>query len=168
VSQKDKKKTKKQQIKRFLTLLTGFLIFSAYGFYDIYLSIKYLLRLDKSFGAYVYIVTKPERELMFSGDAAGGYSVWRIIKLYLPPNFWASDEDATTEIINHEVLHQVLRKVGWRAGHRLDRVHKAFALIDENEKRWYLKIDFIDFLKAEGELGQWRRQQLGILITSLK
>lgn len=160
MSQEEKKKSRKQQIKRFLTLLAGFLIFSAYGFYDVYLSIKYLLRLDKSFGAYIYVMTKPERMLMFNEDIGGGYSVWRIIKLYLKSGFWASDDEAAIEIINHEVLHQVLRKVGWRAGHKLDRVHKAFALIDEEEKRWYLKIDFVDlFLPRRDGVTNGRKEK---------
>jgi hypothetical protein len=64
---------------------------------------------------------------------AGGYCGLAIIKIF-STNTEYEIEDSITEILNHEVLHQVIGKVAdSKARHELDNIHKPFWSVDENK-----------------------------------
>lgn len=138
-----------QLLKKFLILSRGAVTFFGWVFYDFYLCIKR----DKSIGAHIHILNKHEARFVLPKTAAGGYSLFKIIKIFTIKQFINDKYDETAiEIINHEVLHQVIRKTlgkwsGIYVSSKFDRIHKAYILINVETKCLELKIDFIDFLK---------------------
>src|SRR3972149_11936730 len=67
---------------------------------------------DDAIGNHVKIMSPSERRFIFALETrAGGYSTDVLIKLFSDAEL-VVDENSLTEVLNHEVLHQVLGKVG--------------------------------------------------------
>ena len=113
--------------------------------YDNLMNIKNKLIRDDDVSRTIKIMTPHERRFIFSQDVrAGGYSTASLIKLFSDPEL-VVDEDSLTDMMNHETLHQVLKKIcGKRACHALDNITKAVSMFNCDEKKWYFEVKFIN------------------------
>jgi hypothetical protein len=94
---------------------------------DLWLRILTWIKRENSVGRYVQIITKTERDMYCSQTSAGGMCYNALIKLFLFKEYYSSDdaiEEMVYIILEHEILHQVLRKwIGSKAYKGLDKVH---------------------------------------------
>ena len=126
-------KSVKEFIQSLPRLLADFIQLAGIGLYDLLLHIKVKLCKENPIGVYVGICKAVEKRWFFSNAIAGGYCGLATIKLFYM-NVSDGMENSVSDILNHEVLHQVIGKVtdaGTRA--KLDNVHKSFWIIDENK-----------------------------------
>jgi len=97
------------------------------GLNDMWLRILTWIKRENSVGRYVKIVTKTERDIYCSHASAGGMCYTTLIKLFLFKEYFPNDniiEEMANMILEHEILHQVLRKrIGLKAYNGLDKVH---------------------------------------------
>jgi len=114
-----------------------------WSIYERLLWLKCKITKDDAIGTYVKVMSLSERRFIFALDTrAGGYSTDVLIKLFADKEILV-DEDSLTEVLNHEILHQVLDKVeGTKARLGLDNITKITTRFDCNEKKWYFNIDF--------------------------
>jgi hypothetical protein len=114
------------------------------GLNDMWLRILTWIKGENSIGRYVKIVTKTERDMYCSGASAGGFCYRVLIKLFLFKEYFSDDdyvEELTCLILEHEILHMVLRnRIGLKAYRKLDNVHKPHYL----NGKWMMDFTIID------------------------
>lgn len=117
----------------------------AYSFYydslkDLYLRVWTWLKRENSIGRYVEIASKIERDMHCSNSSAGGICYKVMIKLFLFKEYFSGDdaiEEITCMILEHEILHQVLRnRIGLKAYQQLDNIHMPFFVNDQWMLGW--------------------------------
>lgn len=141
MAEKNKSLTIKQKLMKLPQFLLDFLIVSYWGFYDIYLSLKYL---KNSPYVNVHVINKNEKRLLFPNDVAGGYSGIRLIKIFSLPNIPILDEfEIACDILNHEILHLVLSKISYEAKVKLDKIQRPIYVYNYENKKWSYRIVFI-------------------------
>lgn len=113
--------------------------------YDSILQVKNKLLSDNDVSRTIKIMSPSERRFIFSQDAkAGGYSTAASIKLFSDPKI-TIDEDSLADMMNHEILHQVLKKVINQSTCKgLDNITKAYPMFNCDENKWYFEIKFIN------------------------
>jgi hypothetical protein len=120
-----------------------FIRISLPAFQDMWLKLKTTITKENFTGIYIGICNKSEVNMYFKNCVAGGYTGYVQIKLFAQPNC-EDYEECAEDIINHEVLHQVLEKVGGiEAKKALDKIHKSFYVYDVTEKKWRFVIKFV-------------------------
>jgi hypothetical protein len=126
--------------KRFPYSLVEFVQLAGVGFYDLLLHIKVKLFRENPIGVYVGICRNFEKDWFFESDGVGGYCGLAIIRLFATDTgMLLGTEEGITDVLNHEVLHQVIGKVaGSKARHELDNVHKSYWLIEGKTGRYSL------------------------------
>lgn len=124
--------------------LWDYFIVYLWSIYDSLIHVKNKLYREDVVGRSIKIMSPSERRIIFSYNAkAGGYSSATLIKLFSDETI-AVDEDSQTEILNHEILHQVLREVcGVKTCRGLDKIIKVFTKFNCDDKKWYFEIVFI-------------------------
>jgi hypothetical protein len=151
MSEKKKSLTTKQRLMKLPQILLDFLVISYWGFYDIYLGLKYR---KKSPYVDIHIMSENEKRFFFPNDGAGGYAGIRLIKIFILPNSFIDEFDTTCDILNHEILHQVLNNViSYKAKVKLDKIQKAIYVYNYETKKWSYRIAFSVFSK--GKLITW-------------
>jgi len=95
-------------------------------------------------GIYVKIISPSERKLLFlKENVGGGLCGFTVIKIFFDKKWFATE--SCCDLLNHEVLHQVLRKhVSYDACKALDRVHTCYIFVRKDKKIRVALIDFID------------------------
>ena len=112
--------------------------------YDILINIKNKLLREDFISRRIKIMSPSERRFIFSEDVrAGGYSTMALIKLFSDPKLTV-DENSLTELLNHEILHQVLRKVVNQCACKgLDNITKVLTRFNCDDKVWYFDVEFV-------------------------
>jgi hypothetical protein len=126
-------KPKRKFILSLPRIIFDFIQLACIGLYDLLLHVKVKLYKENPIGVYVGICKAVEKRWFFSESIAGGYCGLATIKLFYM-NVSDGMENSVSDILNHEVLHQVIGKVtdaGTRA--KLDKVHKSFWIVDEDK-----------------------------------
>ena len=120
------------------------LFFAYWLFYDVALTISTKLRRENHIGIYVKIISPSEVALIFNENSVGwGYVGYTLIKIGFKAG-WCT-EDAVTDILEHETLHQVLgARIGGKAKDELDNIHIALSFVSEDGRRKFWRIDFIN------------------------
>jgi hypothetical protein len=120
----------------------GFMVF-LWSIYERLLWLRCKITGENTIGCNIKVMSPSERRFIFALDTrAGGYSTDVLIKMFADKEILV-DEESLTEVLNHEVLHQVLDKVGGeKARLCLDNITKVTTMFNCNEKKWYFEIGF--------------------------
>jgi len=115
---------KKMTITSFFKDVGKLFPFVFWAVYDCLMSLWVKFRREDYIGVYVKPMSPVEKWYVFGDNeiSACGYTGSVFIKLYAKKD---TSKKVIVDILNHEVLHQVLRKyVGEKTTHALDNIHK--------------------------------------------
>jgi hypothetical protein len=100
------------------------------------------------------LCTKKELKVYFKDKSiAGGLSDEKTISIFMCPNKLEDEIDCTVQILVHEFLHTLLRKIiDEDACSKLDNIHHPFLVYNFETKKWSHDMIFIEKKKGQHSL----------------